>query len=51
MLATAGIKLFEGVPGTAEEAVEQFKRGRLIEVSAPGIRQPVEAGVAEDREF
>jgi predicted Fe-Mo cluster-binding NifX family protein len=51
MLATAGIKLFEGVPGTVEEAVEQLKSGRLIEVSAPGIRQPVEAGVAEDREF
>jgi predicted Fe-Mo cluster-binding NifX family protein len=51
MLATAGIKLFEGVPGTVEEAVEQFKSGRLLEVSAPGIRKPVEAGVAEDPEF
>jgi predicted Fe-Mo cluster-binding NifX family protein len=50
MLAAAGIKLFEGVPGTVEQAVEQFKSGRLLEVSAPGLRQPVEAGVAEDRE-
>jgi len=51
MLAAGGIKLFQGVPGTVEEAVEQFKSGRLLEVSAPGIRQPVEAGVTEDREF
>jgi predicted Fe-Mo cluster-binding NifX family protein len=51
MLATAGIKLFQGVPGTVEEAVGQFKAGRLIEVSAPGIREPVEAGVTVDREF
>jgi predicted Fe-Mo cluster-binding NifX family protein len=50
MFADAGIKLFQGVPGTVEEAVEQFKAGRLIEVSAPGIREPVEAGVTEDRE-
>jgi predicted Fe-Mo cluster-binding NifX family protein len=51
MLATAGIKLFQGVPGTVEEAVEQFKAGRLIEVSAPGIREPVEAGVTKDWEI
>jgi predicted Fe-Mo cluster-binding NifX family protein len=50
MLATAGIKLFQGVPGTVEEAVEQFKSGRLVEVSAPGLRQPVEAGVTKDQE-
>jgi predicted Fe-Mo cluster-binding NifX family protein len=50
MFADAGIKLFQGVPGTVEEAVEQFKAGRLLEVSAPGIREPVEAGVTEDRE-
>ena len=51
MLATAGIKLFEGVPGTVEEAVEQFKSGRLIEVSAPGDSRAGRSGVAEDREF
>jgi predicted Fe-Mo cluster-binding NifX family protein len=50
MLTTAGIKLFQSQPGTVEEAVEQFKSGRLVEVSAPGIREPVEAGVAEDWE-
>jgi predicted Fe-Mo cluster-binding NifX family protein len=51
MFASAGIKLFQGVPGTVEEAVEQFKTGKLLEVSAPGIRQPVGAGTTEDREF
>jgi predicted Fe-Mo cluster-binding NifX family protein len=51
MFANAGVKLFEGVPGTVEEAVEQFKAGRLFEVSAPGIREPVEAGVTKDREI
>ena len=48
MFATAGVKLFQGVPETVEEAVAQFKDGKLVEVPAPGIRQPVEAGVAED---
>ena len=48
MFATAGVKLFQCVPGTVEEAVAQFKDGKLLEVSAPGIRQPVEAGAAED---
>jgi predicted Fe-Mo cluster-binding NifX family protein len=48
MFATADVKLFQGVPGTIEEAVEQFKDGKLTEVPAPGIRQPVEAGAAED---
>jgi predicted Fe-Mo cluster-binding NifX family protein len=47
MFATAGVKLFQGVPGTVEEAVMQYKDGKLIEVSAPGIREPVEAGVSE----
>lgn len=48
MFATAGVKLFQGVPGTVEEAVAQFKDGKLIEVPAPGIRQPVEVGATED---
>jgi len=48
MLATAGVKLFQGIPGTGEEAVAQFKGGKLLEVPAPGIRQPVAAGAAED---
>jgi predicted Fe-Mo cluster-binding NifX family protein len=51
MFANAGVKLFQGVPGTVEEAVEQFKAGRLFEVSAPGIREPVEAGVTKEREI
>jgi predicted Fe-Mo cluster-binding NifX family protein len=48
MFATAGVKLFQGVPETVEEAVEQFKDGKLTDVPAPGIRQPVEVGAAED---
>jgi predicted Fe-Mo cluster-binding NifX family protein len=51
MFADAGIKLFQSGPGTVEEAVKQFKAGRLIEVSAPGIREPVEAGVTKDWEI
>ena len=51
MFADAGIKLFQGVPGTVEESAERFKAGRLIEVSAPGIREPVEAGVTKDWEI
>jgi predicted Fe-Mo cluster-binding NifX family protein len=51
MFADAGVKLFQSGPGTVEEAVKQFKAGRLIEVSAPGIREPVEAGVTKDWEI
>ena len=50
MLAPAGIRLFQGVPGTVEEAVEQFRDGRLTEVPVPGIRAPVEVGVTAERE-
>jgi len=45
MFATAGIKVFQSSPGTVEEAVEQYQAGKLVEVPAPGIRMPVEAGV------
>ena len=48
MFADARIKLFQSAPGTVEETVAQFKARRLIEVSAPGIREPVEASVTED---
>lgn len=48
MFATAGVKLFQGIPGTVEEIVGHFKDGKLVEVPAPGLRQPVEAGATED---
>jgi len=51
MFADAGVKLFQGIPATVKEAVEQFKAGRLSEVPAPGIREPVEAGVTRDWEI
>ena len=44
MFADAGIKLFQSVPGTVEEAVEQFKAGKLLEVSAPGFASPSKPG-------
>jgi len=51
MFADAGIKLFQSVPGTTvAETLEQFRSGRLNEVPAPGIREPIEAGVVVDRE-
>ncbi len=50
MLAAAGIRLFQSVPGTVQENVEQFQSGRLLEVPTPGLRQPVEAGVSKDQE-
>jgi len=51
MFADAGVKLFQGIPGTVEEAIRQLKAGRLTEVSAPGIREPIEAGVTRDWEI
>ncbi len=51
MFADAGVKLFQSVPGTVEEAIEQFQAGRLIEVAVPGIREPVEAGITKDWEI
>jgi predicted Fe-Mo cluster-binding NifX family protein len=50
MLASAGIRLFQGGPGTIAETIEQFKNGKLTEVPAPGIRAPVEAGITAERE-
>jgi len=51
MFADAGIKLFQISPGTVADTVEQFKAGRLLEVKAPGIREPIEAGVTKDWEI
>ncbi len=51
MFADAGVKLFQVSPGTIADIVEQFKAGKLLEVSAPGIREPVEAGVTRDWEI
>ncbi len=51
MFADAGVKLFQVCPGTVADTVEQFKAGKLLEVSAPGIREPVEAGVTRDWEI
>ena len=51
MFADAGIKLFQVSPGTVVDIVEQFKAGKLLEVSAPGIREPIEAGVTRDWEI
>jgi predicted Fe-Mo cluster-binding NifX family protein len=51
MFADAGVKLFQCGPGTVADTVEQFKAGKLLEVSAPGIREPVEAGVTRDWEI
>lgn len=45
LFATAGITVFQSGPGTVEKAVEQYQAGRLVEVPAPGLREPVEAGV------
>ena len=51
MFADAGVKLFQSVPGTVGEVVQQFKAGRLLEVKAPAIREPVEAGVTREWEI
>jgi predicted Fe-Mo cluster-binding NifX family protein len=51
MFADAGVKLFQSGPGTVADIVEQFKAGKLLEVSAPSIREPIEAGVARDWEI
>ncbi len=51
MFADAGVKLFQVSPGTVADTVEQFKAGKLLEVPAPGIREPVEAGVTRDWEI
>jgi len=51
MFADSGIKLFQSTPGTVGETVEQFKARRLIEVPAPAIREPVEAGITRDWEI
>ena len=50
MLAGAGVRLFQSMPGTVKENIEQFIAGQLLEVPAPGLRQPVEAGVTKDQE-
>jgi len=42
-------KIMEAGSGRFETR-HRRKDGKLIEVSAPGIREPVEAGVTADRE-
>jgi predicted Fe-Mo cluster-binding NifX family protein len=51
MFADAGVRLFQSVPGTVQQTVEQFQAGKIMEVPAPGIREPVEAGVTKDWEI
>jgi len=51
MFADAGVKLFQALPGTVEQTLRQFKAGKLMEVPAPALREPVEAGVTKDWEI
>lgn len=37
-LRAAGVKLFTGVSGRVDEAVEQYKQGRLLEASGPNVQ-------------
>lgn len=48
-LTTSGVRLFQGISGTAAAAVERLKQGWLAESSDPGVRRRCGAGMAGAR--